>query len=156
MTNPKLQPIQDLCLYDQDLHLWLLKTAHLLKKKRFDELDLENLIEEIESMGKRDRRELASRLTIIIEHLLKLIYWTEMKEENARGLRITIVEQRRQISRLLTDSPSLKPWLEEIFLDCYEAARKDTIRANYLPEDIFPLQPFLTIQDLLDTDYLPE
>ena len=146
----------DLCLYDQDLHLWLVKTADLLKKKRFEELDLENLIEEIESMGKRERRELANRLTTIIEHLLKLTYWTEVKEENARGWRITIVEQRRQIIRLLADSPSLKPWLEEIFLECYEAARTDTIKANYLPENIFPLQPFLTVEELLNLDYLPE
>lgn len=146
----------DLCLYDQDLHLWLVKTAALLKKKRFEELDLENLIEEIESMGKRERRELANRLTTIIEHLLKLTYWTEVKEENARGWRITIVEQRRQIIRLLADSPSLKPWLEEIFLECYEAARRDTIKANYLPENIFPLQPFLTVEELLNLDYLPE
>jgi len=146
----------DLCLYDQDLHLWLVKTAALLKKKRFEELDLENLIEEIESMGKRERRELANRLTTIIEHLLKLTYWTEVKEENARGWRVTIVEQRRQIIRLLADSPSLKPWLEEIFLECYEAARRDTIKANYLPENIFPLQPFLTVEELLNLDYLPE
>jgi hypothetical protein len=146
----------DLCLYDQDLHLWLVKTAALLKKKRFEELDLENLIEEIESMGKRERRELANRLTTIIEHLLKLTYWTEVKEENARGWRVTIVEQRRQIIRLLADSPSLKPWLEEIFLECYEAARRDTIKANYLPENIFPLQPFVTVEELLNLDYLPE
>ena len=146
----------DLCLYDQDLHLWLVKTADLLKKKRFEELDLENLIEEIESMGKRERRELANRLTTIIEHLLKLTYWTEVKEENARGWRVTIVEQRRQIIRLLADSPSLKTWLEEIFLECYEAARRDTIKANYLPENIFPLQPFLTVEELLNLDYLPE
>lgn len=146
----------DLCLYDQDLHLWLVKTADLLKKKRFEELDLENLIEEIESMGKRERRELANRLTTIIEHLLKLTYWTEVKEENARGWRVTIVEQRRQIIRLLADSPSLKTWLEEIFLECYEVARRDTIKANYLPENIFPLQPFITVEELLNLDYLPE
>jgi len=146
----------NLCLYDQDLHLWWVKTADLLKQKRFEELDLENLIEEIESMGKRERRELANRLTTIIEHLLKLTYWTEVKEENARGWRITIVEQRRQIIRLLADSPSLKTWLEEIFLECYEAARRDTIKANYLPENIFPLQPFLTVEELLNLDYLPE
>jgi hypothetical protein len=146
----------NLCLYDQDLHLWWVKTADLLKQKRFEELDLENLIEEIESMGKRERRELANRLTTIIEHLLKLTYWTEVKEENARGWRVTIVEQRRQIIRLLADSPSLKTWLEEIFLECYEAARRDTIKANYLPENIFPLQPFLTVEELLNLDYLPE
>jgi hypothetical protein len=146
----------NLCLYDQDLYLWWVKTADLLKQKRFEELDLENLIEEIESMGKRERRELANRLTTIIEHLLKLSYWTEVKEENARGWRVTIVEQRRQIIRLLGDSPSFKPWLEEIFLECYEVARKDTIKANKLPENIFTIQPFFTLQELLNPDYLPE
>jgi hypothetical protein len=146
----------NLCLYDQDLYLWWVKTADLLKQKRFEELDLENLIEEIESMGKRERRELANRLTTIIEHLLKLSYWTEVKEENARGWRVTIVEQRRQIIRLLGDSPSFKPWLEEIFLECYEVARKDTIKANKLPENIFTIQPFFTLQELLNPDCLPE
>jgi hypothetical protein len=146
----------NLCLYDQDLYLWWVKTADLLKQKRFEELDLENLIEEIESMGKRERRELANRLTTIIEHLLKLSYWTEVKEENARGWRVTIVEQRRQIIRLLGDSPSFKTWLEEIFLECYEVARKDTIKANKLPENIFTIQPFFTLQELLNPDCLPE
>ena len=92
ITDPKLS------LYEQDFYLWIQKTVELLQQGKLGQLDVENLIEEIDSMGKSQRRELKTRLTVLIEHLLKLQYWTTEKEYNARGWLNTIVEQRRQIA----------------------------------------------------------
>jgi septal ring factor EnvC (AmiA/AmiB activator) len=82
------------------------------------------LIEEIETMGRSEKRELESRLTVIAEHLLKLTYWLTEKEANSQGWRSTIVEQRRQVQRLLKESPSLRRLIPEIWIDCYQGQRR--------------------------------
>ena len=152
-TRSQSSPTQT--LYEQDFSLWIETTAKLLKERRFESVDVENLIEEIESMGRSERRELESRLTTIVEHLLKLIYWTAEKEYNARGWRITVIEQRRQLQRLLKDSPSLKVLLGEIYSDCYQIARKDTLQKYQLSDEMFPTDPPFTVEETLDSDYLP-
>jgi hypothetical protein len=91
-----------------------------------------------------------------VEHLLKLIYWQAEKDYNIRGWRGTVIEQRRQVQRLLKDSPSLKGLLGEIFLDCYQVARKDTIQKYRLSSEMFPTEPSFTVADVLNPDYLPE
>jgi hypothetical protein len=143
-------------LYEEDFYLWIQKTARLLKEQCFEEVDLENLIEEIETMGRNEKRELESRLTTMVEHLLKLMYWQAEKDYNMRGWRGTVIEQRRQVQRLLKDSPSLKGLLGEIFLDCYQVARKDTLQKYRLPPEMFPTEPPFTVADVLNPDYLPE
>jgi hypothetical protein len=117
----------DRVLYDRDFYLWIQTTTQLLKERRWENIDWENLIEEIESMGRSERKKLKNRLIVTIEHLLKLMYWQAEKTYNARGWRSTIVEQRRQINLSLEDSPSLKSLLREIFVDCYHIAREDTL-----------------------------
>jgi hypothetical protein len=97
-------------LYDQDILLWVEETVAKLKAKDFESLDLENLIEEVESLGISQRKELLSRLTTLIEHLLKRIYIP--MPDNYRGWENTIREQRRQLNFVLSDAPSLKSiWL---------------------------------------------
>lgn len=150
------QPQFNQILYEQDFYLWIQTTAKLLKERSFDDVDWENLIEEIESMGRSEKKEVKSRLIVLIEHLLKLMYWEAEKTYNARGWRDTIVEQRRQIDFSLEDSPSLRPLLGEIFPDCYRIARKDTLRKYQLSSDLFPAEPPFTLQDVLNPDYLPE
>ncbi len=73
--------------YDQDYHLWLEKTIEQLRSHQFSEMDLENLIEELESMGKSDKRAIESPLTRLLEHLLKYAYWKSEREYNIRGWR---------------------------------------------------------------------
>jgi hypothetical protein len=139
--------------YEQDYYLWLQETAHKLRSQEWSDLDVENLIEEIESLGRSEKKELKSRLITLIEHLLKLQYWEAEKADNARGWRNTIVEQRRQIELSLEESPSLKGMLAEVFLDYYNKARKDTLRKYQFPEEIFPLNPDFTLEDVLNPDY---
>ena len=143
-------------LYEQDFYQWIQTTAKLLKERRFDDVAWESLIEEIESMGRSEKKEVKSRLIVIIEHLLKLMYWEAEKTYNARGWRNTIVEQRRQIGLSLEDSPSLRPLLREMFLDCYRIAREDALRKYQLSSDLFPTEPPFSLEDVLNSDYLPE
>jgi Domain of unknown function DUF29 len=92
-------------LYDTDFYTWTAQTVYLLKERRFFELDLENLIEEIEDLGRSECRALGSRL-VLLTHLLKVKYQPEMHTKNWD---LTIQEQRLRIHRLLRDNPGLKP-----------------------------------------------
>ncbi|MCL1471373.1 DUF29 domain-containing protein [Argonema antarcticum] len=141
-------------LYEQDFYLWLKTTTKLLKEKKLELVDFDNLIEEIESMGRSEKKELKSRLTTLIEHLLKIQYWQAEKANNARGWRQTIVEQRRQLEYLLEDSPSLRELLAEIWIECYVNARKDILKKYELDAEIFPREPEFTLEDILNADYI--
>lgn len=141
MTN-QLPPNVIKSLYEQDFCLWIEKTVKQLREKQTDELDWENLIEEIESLGKSDKRELRNRLTVLLEHLLKRTYWEQERETCFRGWQDTIREQRRQIKLLIKDSPSLQPFLLEIFSQCYSDAREDVIFKTGLSLNIPTKSPF--------------
>lgn len=93
------------------------QTVTALQSKAFDQVDWENVIEEIESMGRSERRELKSRLIALLEYLLKLPYWADERAFNERGWRNTIIEQRRQIQLVLQDSPSLRATLKDRYAD---------------------------------------
>ncbi len=113
-------------LYDRDYYLWLDTTVKQLRKRSFESLDLENLIEEVESLGRKERAELRNRLKVLFEHLLKLNYWEKEREWNQRGWNLTIEEQKLQIKRLIADSPSLKSHLAVLSQEAYEDALKIT------------------------------
>ncbi|MEG3436107.1 DUF29 domain-containing protein [Pannus brasiliensis CCIBt3594] len=110
-------------LYDRDFNLWIEKNVSLLEKRQFSDLDIENLIEEIGSIGKSDRRSLESYSLKLFERLLKLQYWKFELAYNERGWRNEVRNCRRSIKRLLADSPSLKSYLIEIFDNCFQEAR---------------------------------
>ncbi|MBD2654342.1 DUF29 domain-containing protein [Synechocystis sp. FACHB-383] len=116
-------------LYDQDILLWVEDTVAKLKAQDFANLDLENLIEEVESLGISQRRELLSRLTTLLEHLLKQLYVNLPDDYN--GWERTIREQRKQIRILLKDAPSLKMIWSKIFIQAWELAIAD-VRDGYL------------------------
>lgn len=107
-------------LYEQDFAIWIENTVEKLKTRNFSELDLEHLIEEVESLGKRDKRELKNRLITLFEHLLKRHYVP--MPDCYRGWEVTIRRTQSQLKDLLSDSPSLGNLLEEIYLDCYREA----------------------------------
>lgn len=142
-------------LYDQDFYLWIQTTIQHLQERNLEQLDIENLIEEIDSMGRSEKKELKTRLVVLIEHLLKLQYWIEEKDDNARGWRNTVVERRRQITYTLADSPSLKAILNDVFLPCYQDAKKDTINKYQLPSNLFPEEPPFSLAQVLNADFIP-
>lgn len=133
-------------LYECDFLLWTEETAHQLKVKDFERLDLANLIEEIESLGRSEKKELKSRLLVLLEHLLKRLYVKLPREYN--GWERTIREQRLQIELLLEDLPSLKNQWDESCNQAWRLALKK-VRGDY-PNVNFPnTYPFLTDSDTL-------
>lgn len=147
--------MSDRVLYEHDFYLWLQTTANLLKNKRFDELDITHLVEEIESMGRSERRELKSRLKLILLHLLKWQYQPQMRPFYGNSWVSTIVTQRSDLIFLLEDSPSLKGLLEETWKDCYRIARRDAIKETGLSEETFPVDCPFELAEVLNPDYLP-
>lgn len=114
------QSTTDVSLYEQDFALWIDDTVAKLKAHEFEQIDLENLIEEVESLGRSDKRELESRLDVLLEHILKRTY-VDSSYDN-RGWEDTIGEQRKQLKRLLRVSPSLRNYFESVFTEIYQDA----------------------------------
>ena len=102
--------MQNTTLYDQDFYAWTRQQVDLLKAGQWKQVDIENLIEEIESLGKQQRQELENRLGVLLGHLLK---WRYQEESRSKSWLYTVREQRRKIQRLLQENPSLKPYLPE-------------------------------------------
>ncbi|WP_203427706.1 DUF29 domain-containing protein [Rippkaea orientalis] len=134
-------------LYDQDFALWIEETVKQLKSGNLSQVDLENLIEEVESLGKRDKRELKRRLITLFEHLLKRHYVP--LPECYRGWELTIKRTHSKLKDLLKESPSLRNLLTDIYLDCYQEA-VENMRIEY--DANFPdFSPFAdNIDDLLN------
>ncbi len=142
-------------LYDTDYNLWVLETVRKLENREFNLLDLENLIEEVLDLSKRTKRKLQSLLIKLIEHLLKFTYW-ELERENNRGHWLAEIRSfRQQIDLELEDSPSLKPYLLEIFEDCYQKGRTLAVDRSQLPPDTFPKEPIANLEKILDENWLP-
>ncbi len=140
-------------LYEQDFYLWLETTAQLLKEGRLSELDLENLIEEIETMGRSEKDALESNLIIILLHLLK---WRYQPNKRSRSWKSSIFEHRRRLDKALKNSPSLKSYFREIFAECYQYGRKKASIETGLSLKAFPLESPFSIEEVLDQDFLPD
>ena len=145
-------------LYEKDYHLWILETLKCLEKQNFQQLDLAHLIEEVESLSRRDKRKLESLLTRLLEHLLKLKYWQSEKDDNQGHWQGEIAVFRVQIQRELKASPSLKRYLQEIFPQCYQDARyiisqKTKLGLTQLPADVSTALG--NLEEILSPDWLP-
>jgi hypothetical protein len=104
-------------LYDQDFYAWTQRQIELLQAREWQQLDIENLIEELDSLGKQQRQEVRNRLKVLLGHLLKWYYQPEIRSKSWRA---TIREQRQEIQRHLQENPSLKPYLSEAIEIGYE------------------------------------
>lgn len=155
MTTPIIQPATQ-TLYDQDYYLWLRTTINQLRTGQFAAVDLENLLEEFETIGRSQKRAIESLLIKLLEHLLKLKCWDEERERNQGHWKGEIRTFRRQIKDELKDSPSLKPYILEIFDECYQEARKEASDRSQLSLDIFPLIPIGSLEQVLDENWFPE
>ncbi|MBD2506788.1 DUF29 domain-containing protein [Nostoc muscorum FACHB-395] len=139
-------------LYETDFYTWTQEQVSLLKTQQWDQLDTVNLIEEIETLGRRERQELRNRLGVLLGHLLK---WQFQLEKRSNSWLSTIREQRVQIKLLLQDSPSLKPYLDEVFLSVYELGLALAIRETELGEQVFPEICPYTLVETLNPEFLP-
>ncbi|HAO23171.1 MAG: hypothetical protein BWK80_15060 [Desulfobacteraceae bacterium IS3] len=139
--------------YEQDFYSWLMYNAQLLKEKRFSELDIENIAEELESMGRRDKRELLSRLTVLLAHLLK---WQFQPVRRSKSWERTIDEQREQIYLILSDSPSLKYQLENEISHAYDLSVKAAAKETGMKKTIFPETCPFASEQILDENFYPD
>jgi hypothetical protein len=140
-------------LYETDFYAWTQEQINLLKAHQWEQLDTANLIEEIETLGRKERQELRNRLGVLLGHLLKWQFQFEKRSNSWLG---TIREQRIQIKLLLEDSPSLKSYLTEIFFSAYELGLALAIRETQLGEQIFPENCPYTVEQTMNSDFLPE
>ncbi|MGK7925040.1 MAG: DUF29 domain-containing protein [Spirulina sp.] len=148
----QLSELSTSILYDRDFQLWLQATVQQLKAGEWNAIDRQNLIEELESMGRSEKRELKSRLIVLLSHLLK---WKYQEEKRSKSWLSTIREQRRQIDFLLSDSPSLKPLYLQILTECYNYARKDAAEETGLAIALFPNESPFTSEEILNPDFFP-
>ncbi len=148
------QQIEHAAGYDTDFYEWCLETAALIRDRKFDEIDWENVAEEIESMGRRDKREVHSRLKVLIMHLLK--WQAQPNHKHRPSWRATIDELRSHLELVLKDSPSLRRMLDEDLPAIYPHAVRKATRETGLPSAFFPkICPFTTEQ-ILNDDFFPE
>lgn len=138
--------------YDTDLLLWTSRQIELLRAKRFDQLDLENLIEELEGYMRKEKREVDSRLRVLQKHLLKYQYQPQRISSSWIS---TINEQRSEIESALSDMPSLRPAVKDYVAKNYPKSVRETIRENRLPPSIFPEHNPFTVRQILDEDFWP-
>jgi hypothetical protein len=136
-------------LYDTDFYSWTTQTSQLLKERRFSELDLENLIEEIEDLGRSEYRALGSRLEVLLMHLLKAKYQPEM---HTKSWDLTIQEQRLRVHRLLRDNPGLKPKLPQAWEDAWKPALIQAQRETGLDAAAFPQENPFTLDEAITTE----
>jgi Domain of unknown function DUF29 len=139
-------------LYETDLALWSQRQADLLRQRRFADLDLENLIEEVEGVGASERKEIYSRLIVLLHHLLK---WEFQPEARSYGWRGTIGEQRLRIRAVLAASPSLATRPQEVIGDAYAVARIRAARETGLAVSFFPEACPVSAETALDDGHWP-
>ncbi|MER8444422.1 DUF29 domain-containing protein [Mesorhizobium sp. M1066] len=143
---------QQLTPYEADYAQWCAEQGALLREGRLSDLDRENLAEEIESLGRSDKREIASRLGTLILHLLK---WGFQPEQRKTGWLLTIREQRHRIENLLDESPSLKAYPGQMLGREFKIARLKALDETGLRDRDFPVDCPYAIREILDHDYFP-
>ena len=140
-------------LYETDFHAWANEQAELLRSRHLDQAELDNIAEEIESKGRSEKRELVSRLSVLLMHLLK---WRFQPALRGKSWRLTIKGQRIELRRHLRDNPSLKSHLTEAIADAYESACVDAARETELEPDAFPTACPWSYDEITDETFWPE
>ncbi len=138
--------------YDVDFFAWTQEQARLLRAGKFSQLDSANIAEELESMGRSDRRQIESRLVVLLTHLLK---WQIQVGFRSRSWSATMREQREQIRDLLEDSPSLQPAVASMRPALYVRARRIAADETGLAEASFPTECPFTPEQIMAEDFLP-
>jgi hypothetical protein len=139
--------------YEDDLYAWTQEQASFLRVRQSDGLDWENLAEEIAAVGGSDRRKLESRLCVVLLHLLK---WQVQPGLRGASWRKMLRTQRREIRKLLDQSPSLRRLVPELVREAFPDAVKDAVDATGPPPDKFPAACPYASDDVLREEYLPD
>jgi hypothetical protein len=138
--------------YENDFYHWAMTNAALLKQKKFDEVDMENIIEEIEAMGRSEKNQMVNRLSILIAHLLK---WQFQPDFRGRSWHGTIKEQRKRIKLLLRENPSLKSKLNEMLTDAYDFSIDQIEKETPIDLKILPQNCPYSFDQCFDDNFYP-
>jgi hypothetical protein len=136
--------------YEEDGYTWAMEQAALLRARRLDRIDIENIAEEIESLGKSFANELRSRYGTLVMHLLK---WQLQPERRSNSWAGTIRRERREIGRHLRQNPGLKSRREELFTDAYDS--DDAVIETNLPPTRFPETCPYALDQVMDPGFWP-
>ncbi len=139
-------------LYETDFYAWSQTQAALLRDEEFEQVDWENIIEEIDSLGKSQRSELTSRLTVLLMHLLK---WRYQPAKRGHSWLVTIGNQRDDLADLLAENPSLATQINSFILASYPKAVKKAARESRLPRATFPADCPWAVAQIMDEDFWP-
>ncbi|MBW4527548.1 MAG: DUF29 domain-containing protein [Phormidium tanganyikae FI6-MK23] len=139
-------------LYEADFYAWTQEQAMLLHNKQWSQIDLPNIIEEIESLGRQQRQELRNRLSVLIGHLLK---WHYQPQHRSRSWLATLRIQRLDINDLLEDNSSLKPYIEEALRKAYLKGIELAVKETDLPNRTFPTECPYSLLEILDDRFYP-
>lgn len=148
----EIERVRQRAFYDRDFARWSTEQSALIRQGRFDEVDLENVAEEIESLGRSDKREIRDHQEVLLRHLLK---WEFQPQKRKAGWRSTILEQRRQIKLLIKESPSLKEYPASEIAWCYDLARMKAADETGLSDSVFPKRCGYEAGQILDEAFMP-
>jgi len=140
-------------LYEKDFYRWAIHNADLLSAGEVAKADIQHIAEEIRDMGSRERRELLSRLRVLLAHLLK---GQAQPEHRSRSWRGTILNQRHEIAALLDEMPSLHRWLDEGVPTAYRRAVEIAAAETGFPRTGFPKECPFSLKKALDTRFWPK
>ncbi|MBP2290868.1 DUF29 domain-containing protein [Azospirillum rugosum] len=140
-------------LYDRDFYAWANEQAALLRAGKLDAADIEHIAEEIESMGRSEKRELVNRLAVLLLHLLK---WQFQPGLRGNSWRLSVEEQRYRLGSHLADNPSLKSKLDEAISDAYRLASIEAERETGLSRKIFPAECPWSFRELMNDEFWPD
>ncbi|PMR77329.1 DUF29 domain-containing protein [Billgrantia endophytica] len=132
--------------YDQDAYAWALEQAALLRAGKLDQIDIEHVADEIENMGRGERRALISQMTRLLMHLLK---WDHQPERRSRNWRLSIEDAQAKVARLLEDNPSLKTSRPELMAIAYEDARRAAAIETNMEPNTFPQKCLYRFDDAM-------
>jgi hypothetical protein len=136
-----------------DFNSWITQTTQLLRENRWHEVDVAQLIEEIEDLGKSERRGITSQLTRLLLHLLK---WQYQPQRRSDSWLDSITDARTQLELALEDSPSLGNYPAEQLEESYQRARRQAAKQTRLEISVFPTACPYSIELVLADDWLPE
>ncbi|MEA5450960.1 DUF29 domain-containing protein [Leptolyngbya sp. CCNP1308] len=139
-------------LYETDFYAWTQQQTQLLEHNLWEKLDLPHLVEELQDLGRRERQELRNRLSVLLGHLLK---WQYQPEQQGNSWRATIREQRTQVQLVLSDNPSLKPYLAEALAIAYQLGQDLAVQDTGFDYRIFPVDCPYTLAQILDPAFFP-
>jgi Domain of unknown function DUF29 len=137
-------------LYETDFYAWTLEQSQLLQQGKWQALDIENLVEEIESLGRQQRQELRNRLGVLIGHLLK---WDYQSNRRCKTWKATIREQRKEVLRVMKENPSLQPYLPEAIAEAYDAGLAIAVRETPLDYKDLPSECPYMVEQILDLSF---